>query len=79
VAELAHDAALLVAPGDAGAAAAALARLAAAAALRERLVVAGISRARAHTIEVESLRVARFLRHDHVPDDRPLAMAAHGR
>jgi len=57
----ADGAALLVAPGDAGAAADALELLATDAALRERLVAAGSERARQGTLEVASARVAEFL------------------
>ena len=57
----AGDAALLIEPGDAGAAAAALGRLAGDVALRERLVAAGVARVSAHTLEAEAARVAAFL------------------
>jgi glycosyltransferase involved in cell wall biosynthesis len=57
----AGDAALLVPPRDAAAAAAALGRVAAEPALRARLVAAGLERARAHTLEAESRRVAAFV------------------
>jgi hypothetical protein len=50
-----------VPPGDPDTAARALSTMAADPAGRERLVRAGHSYARAHTIEAESLRVARFL------------------
>lgn len=61
VADAAGDAALLVPPGDAGAAAEALARIANDAGLRERLVTGGLERVRAHTLEAECKRVAAFL------------------
>jgi glycosyltransferase involved in cell wall biosynthesis len=51
----------LVAPGDPAAAAAAVAEVAGDAALRRRLVEAGIEYVRGHTIEIESERVAEFL------------------
>jgi glycosyltransferase involved in cell wall biosynthesis len=55
------DAALQIPPGDAGAAADALARLAADADLRHALAARGAERVRAHTLEAESARVAEFL------------------
>ncbi len=61
VAEAAGDAALLIPPGDPDAAAQALERVATDAALRERLVRAGLERARAVTLETESERLARFI------------------
>jgi glycosyltransferase involved in cell wall biosynthesis len=61
VAEAAGDAALLIPPGDPGAAAAALRRIAAEPELRERLARAGLDRVRDVTLESESARVARFL------------------
>jgi len=61
VAEQAGDAALLVAPGRAGEAADALARLAADAPLRERLSERGRARVRERTLEAEAGRVARFI------------------
>jgi glycosyltransferase involved in cell wall biosynthesis len=57
----AGDAALLIEPGDAGAAADALGRVAADPALRERLVAAGVNRVSAHTLESEAARVAAFI------------------
>jgi glycosyltransferase involved in cell wall biosynthesis len=54
-------AALLVPPGDPDAAAQALETLAADVGLRERLVEAGAARAREHSLEASSDRVARFL------------------
>jgi glycosyltransferase involved in cell wall biosynthesis len=61
VPEAAGDAALLIPPGDADAAAAALSRLAAEPELRRTLVRRGIERVRGRTLEAESARVARFL------------------
>jgi glycosyltransferase involved in cell wall biosynthesis len=61
VPEAAGDAALLIPPGDADAAAAALKRLAAEPQLRAELVRRGIERVRGRTLEAESARVARFL------------------
>ncbi len=61
VAEAAGDAALLIPPGDPEAAAEALERVAADAELRERMVSAGLERARAVTLEAESERLARFI------------------
>jgi glycosyltransferase involved in cell wall biosynthesis len=61
VPEAAGDAALLIPPGDADAAASALARLAAEPELRRDLVNRGIERVRGRTLEAESARVARFL------------------
>ena len=61
VPEAAGDAALLIPPGDADAAAAALKRLAAEPELRAELVRRGIERVRGRTLEAESARVARFL------------------
>lgn len=58
---VAGDAALLVPPGDAPAAAAALERIAADEQLRMRLIDAGASRARKATLEAASARVASFL------------------
>jgi glycosyltransferase involved in cell wall biosynthesis len=57
----ADGAALLVPPGDPEAAARALEGLAADDELRERLVAAGAARAREHSLEASSDRVARFL------------------
>jgi len=61
VGEVVGDAALLVQPGDADAAADAAARLAGDAALRRRCVEAGLRCASRHTLEAESRRVADFL------------------
>ena len=57
----AGDAAVLIEPGDAGAAARALAQLAEDPELRAQLVREGIAKARAHTLESEVRRVAEFL------------------
>jgi glycosyltransferase involved in cell wall biosynthesis len=57
----ADGAALLVPPGDPDAAARALEALAADDQLRERLIEAGAARAREHSLEASSDRVARFL------------------
>lgn len=61
VAEAAGDAALLIPPGEPEAAARALERVATDAGLRERMVGAGLERARAVTLEAESERLARFI------------------
>jgi glycosyltransferase involved in cell wall biosynthesis len=61
VPEAAGDAALLIPPGDADAAARALGRIAAEPELRRELVRRGIERVRGRTLEAESARVARFL------------------
>jgi glycosyltransferase involved in cell wall biosynthesis len=61
VPEAVGDAALLIEPGDAGAAAAALARVAAEPLLRERLITAGLQRARRHTREAECANIVAFL------------------
>jgi glycosyltransferase involved in cell wall biosynthesis len=58
VAEAVGDAALLVAPGDAGAAARALARLGADADLRDDLVRRGVAIAQSRTLEAETRRVS---------------------
>jgi glycosyltransferase involved in cell wall biosynthesis len=57
----ADGAALLVPPGDAEAAATALETLAADEGLRDRLVEAGVARAREESLEAGTRRVARFL------------------
>jgi glycosyltransferase involved in cell wall biosynthesis len=61
VPDVAGDAALLVAPGDAPAAGAALARLAAEPGLRAQLAAAGLERVRERTLEAETARVAAFI------------------
>ena len=61
VAEAVGDAALLVPPGDPAAAAAALRRIAAEPALRERLIRAGLERVADATLEAESERLADFI------------------
>jgi glycosyltransferase involved in cell wall biosynthesis len=60
VPDAAGDAALLVPPGDAGAAVEALVRMAGDTALRERLVESGVERVRQHTTTSEVRRVAEF-------------------
>jgi glycosyltransferase involved in cell wall biosynthesis len=61
VAEAAGDAAVLIPPGDADAAADALRRVASDEQLRDRLVSAGLARVRPRTVEAECGRVADFL------------------
>ncbi len=61
IAEAIGEAALLVAPGDAMAAAGAASAVVEDAQLRERLVRAGHNYARAHTVEIESQKLAGFL------------------
>jgi glycosyltransferase involved in cell wall biosynthesis len=61
VADAVGDAALLIPPGDADAAAAALRRVAGDPELRTRLARRGLERVREVTLESESARVARFL------------------
>jgi glycosyltransferase involved in cell wall biosynthesis len=56
------DAAILVEPEDASAAAAAVRRIAVSEELRERLIAAGFRQAREHSMEREIQRVAAFLR-----------------
>lgn len=70
----AEGAALLVAPGDALAAADAVRRLVADADLREQLVAAGLAQARTRTAEAERRRFVEFLRSTsaHRPPGRPL-------
>lgn len=62
VAEAAGDAALLIGPDDAGAAANAVRRLSGDRELRDRLVRAGLALARGQTLEAETARVAAFIR-----------------
>jgi glycosyltransferase involved in cell wall biosynthesis len=62
VTRAADGCALLVAPGDAPAAATRLLSLARDRSLREQLTEAGVARVRRHTLEAESRRVADFLR-----------------
>ncbi|HEX7059065.1 MAG TPA: glycosyltransferase [Solirubrobacterales bacterium] len=62
VANAAGDAALLIPPGDADAAADALRQIANDADLRSRLTGAGMRQVRAHTLEAECERVAAFMR-----------------
>jgi glycosyltransferase involved in cell wall biosynthesis len=57
----AGEAALLIPPGDAHAAATALERLAADPQLRARLIEAGVERARLNTVDAQCRRVAEFL------------------
>ncbi len=61
VAQAVDGAALLVAPGDALAAAKVLERVAEDASLRRRLIRQGLERAREHTLEAETQRLALFL------------------
>jgi glycosyltransferase involved in cell wall biosynthesis len=61
VAETVGEAALLVPPGDPGAAAAALRRLAADAPLRNAMIAAGLEIARAHTREAQCRRAVQFM------------------
>jgi glycosyltransferase involved in cell wall biosynthesis len=61
VPEAAGDAALLIPPRDAPAAAQALRAVVGDAELRERLVSSGLTRARSETLETEVARVARFI------------------
>jgi glycosyltransferase involved in cell wall biosynthesis len=67
VAPAAGEAALLIPPGDAHAAAAALERVAADPELRARLIEAGVERVRGRTLEAECRRVAAFLAGEVVP------------
>ena len=61
VAAAAGSAAVLIDPGDAEAAAGAVADIAADPELRELLVAAGVEQVRAHTLDAEAARVARFM------------------
>jgi glycosyltransferase involved in cell wall biosynthesis len=61
VAAAVGEAALLIPPGDAHAAVAALERLAADSELRARLIEAGVERARVGTVDAQCRRVAEFL------------------
>jgi glycosyltransferase involved in cell wall biosynthesis len=61
VARAVADAALLIGPGDADAAAGALQRLAEEPPLRRRLVKDGLARVREHTLEAETHRLVDFL------------------
>jgi glycosyltransferase involved in cell wall biosynthesis len=61
VSEAVGDAALLIPPGDAAAAASALERLVGDAELRRRLVARGLERVRTHTIEAECARIVAFM------------------
>jgi len=63
VPDAAGDAALLVPPSDAGAAADAVIRIAQDEGLRKQLIAAGLERARSQTLEAEVARVAEFIRH----------------
>ena len=63
VPDAAGDAALVVPPSDAGAAAAAVVRIAQDGGLRARLIAAGLERARSQTFEAEVARVAAFISH----------------
>jgi glycosyltransferase involved in cell wall biosynthesis len=65
---LADGAALLVPPDDPEAPARELERIGSDAELRERLTEAGAERAREHTLEAETRRLADFLTSDHAPD-----------
>lgn len=62
VAATAGDAALITAPGDAHAAAAAVGRIVSDAELRERLIAAGVEQLRTHSREAQLRRLARWLR-----------------
>ncbi len=61
VADAAGDAAVLIPPSNAKAAADALLAIAADQALRRRLIARGLERARAHTLDAEVARVAEFI------------------
>lgn len=62
------DAGLLIPAGDADAAAGAVARVSSEPALRRQLVERGVARARAHTIEAESRRLATFIATGSAPE-----------
>jgi glycosyltransferase involved in cell wall biosynthesis len=62
VAEAAGEAALLIGPDDADAAAKAVLRIAHDPELRRRLVSAGLQKARGQTLEAETARVAAFIK-----------------
>lgn len=64
VAEAVGDAALLIPPGDADAAARALGRIGDDKQLRERLIERGLATVRQHTLDVEAGRVAAFMRRE---------------
>ncbi len=61
VPEAAADAAVLIAPGDAGAAVDGLRRVASEPALRAALIANGVARVESHTLEHEAATVARFI------------------
>jgi glycosyltransferase involved in cell wall biosynthesis len=63
VARAVGDAALLIPAGDPLAAVAALRRMAEDAALRQRLILDGLARAREHTLEAETRRLVAFIQH----------------
>ena len=71
VAAAGGDAVLLVPPGDAEAPVQRLRQLAADPALRDALVAAGVARVRAHSLEAELERTARFLRDGALGRARP--------
>lgn len=79
VLDAAAGAALLVQPGDARAAADALRRLAADGSLRQRLTDVGADRAREHSLEAETGRVARFLVGDGAATDEAARSRPAGR
>jgi glycosyltransferase involved in cell wall biosynthesis len=76
VAEAAAGRALLVPPGDPARAASALRLLASDPSLRERLTQAAAEHVRRHTVEVESRRVAEFVRAGAAPSGRNGSRAA---
>lgn len=67
VPEAVGDAALLIPPGDCTAAVAALVRIANDAGFRDQLIRNGLERARAHTIDQETARVAAFISNGALP------------